>query len=1549
MEPAVLDRLSHGPATAHELLRDVPSCGAVLDDLVSRGVLCRRAVPVPAPSGSSTDAADALRLYWRSETEEAPARPPASTANETPKRPAGPVRRFRSPLAASPYSLKSSRLSAEDAEALLARTNSKIEAAKKEIADLRSKLSKTQALAEGGHLAELRVKWLGAAQRALQEIQDHPRVRGPDGERVPLAQIIAAFRVQPEYVGYDVDDEQFVTAPAANDNDPAAAALQEVHALMVAQGPGSLDAASLRALLARLGPGVLRAVARMRDGRVCSLVQMAVAARREDVLRVLLECGADPNAAAVPGGLLQPLAIVTQNMPGAETGASGAAARAKCHALARLLVEFGARVDVATERRWHCMVRRGRGTGTPLWAAVVCEDLELAEMLLDKAGADPNLYYSDNGAGAGSETPMDAAQFIADAATRAKFTRLLERHGGRRSVVHDPAEAVRVARLRVEAFLGGCHGRLGGDSPLAGTVDSDVAARICMLVMPRAVEETLTTVLNVIVLLAHQHPDVISPALIPTSGCHDDPRAVLLWLERAEAIGTYAISDDDRLVVDANAPQTTLDVASPRRVASHPPHALCRVVVPAPRLASGSPDQTLLAALEQSHPHLRDVTSRHVRTISDDDDAPVTPRKYGPDAEDEEERGWICVRARACGSAQSCDCRWAASDPARRALDSSFACGAEGGEVEAIVWPQGSPFIPAPTWRVRVVVPLLRLFKTIVFSEHVTVEDVVIGLWEDAKVHHDHGDVCIRHWTQWELRSPAGTPLEPQRYMVDAASACVSREWWQESFVFAQLPHSTPSARVYRSPVPYSPDPQTAATGAVLCTVLLSHKVSYAVLSVDSSTSVSALLRAVQESAAIPEDAAATLLVLRREQSSWVLSAMDAGRCVGEYGGPVLSLEYREPCRARSLTIVTGVHYTVGAVVIRTDDMPMSPVRRVLRPHKKLRHDQESAGPRGVLLCGPTTTVRTALDGITSFLGMDPREYRLMMPEVMCVVKSCSGEDQLRALPSASKRAYTRVAGEPARHMWTYLLRPGDDVVVDPVPGRGSRRLALLAGESVIKTYSDVVRGAYSGTLYVTNYRLLFVHVQSAEDYVDDVEIPAAAIAALDVQATGMSLRIVVKDIRVEEFLMPAGVVRELADAIGIGRGYVPTRPTDCFAFACGPQGSQSPWSPYDPRAEFARQHYNPLQWRISEANASYGLCDTYPAALVVPFATTDADLAKMAEFRARRRVPAVCWVHPTNGATISRCSQPTAGLSVLSRRCAEDERFFQLLIRNSRKAERMVFVDLRGEMSVAGNALMGGGTENTSNYPNCTSVFLDLGNMHAMRSSFEKLSALCLAQSPSESGWLRMLDGTGWMEHLQKMLRGAVRLSDLVVRGIPVMAHCSDGWDRTPKVIALAELLLDPYYRTLVGFEVLVEKEWMSFGHQFESRVGIGKAPDSDRNISPIFIMFLDSVWQIHQQFPAAFQFSESLLVFLADCYYNGRFGTFLFNCELDRARAGAQRLTRSAWQHVADNACEFTNAAYTVGTDAVLIPSTSLAVLRLWASYYMRYNDKVIAVGDP
>lgn len=64
---------------------------------------------------------------------------------------------------------------------------------------------------------------------------------------------------------------------------------------------------------------------------------------------------------------------------------------------------------------------------------------------------------------------------------------------------------------------------------------------------------------------------------------------------------------------------------------------------------------------------------------------------------------------------------------------------------------------------------------------------------------------------------------------------------------------------------------------------------------------------------------------------------------------------------------------------------------------------------------------------------------------------------------------------------------------------------------------------------------------------------------------------------------------------------------------------------------------------------------------------------------------------------------------------------------------------------------------------------------------------------------WFGLLEGTRWLQHMSGLMKSAVVLVTAIERDArPVLVHCSDGWDRTPQIVALAELLLDPYYRTV-------------------------------------------------------------------------------------------------------------------------------------------------------
>lgn len=143
----------------------------------------------------------------------------------------------------------------------------------------------------------------------------------------------------------------------------------------------------------------------------------------------------------------------------------------------------------------------------------------------------------------------------------------------------------------------------------------------------------------------------------------------------------------------------------------------------------------------------------------------------------------------------------------------------------------------------------------------------------------------------------------------------------------------------------------------------------------------------------------------------------------------------------------------------------------------------------------------------------------------------------------------------------------------------------------------------------------------------------------------------------------------------------------------------------------------------------------------------------------------------------------------------------------------------------------------------------MGIENIHTMRNSFARLFALCrtVARDAAPGYWLSSLECTRWLDHVRLLLSSAARCAELLQQGSAVLVHCSDGWDRTaqvrplrarltqppraradtdarraaPQLSSLTQLLLDPYFRTIKGFAVLVEKEWCAFGHMFDQRCG--------------------------------------------------------------------------------------------------------------------------------
>uniref|UniRef100_A0A8C3MGV0 phosphatidylinositol-3,5-bisphosphate 3-phosphatase n=1 Tax=Geospiza parvula TaxID=87175 RepID=A0A8C3MGV0_GEOPR len=329
--------------------------------------------------------------------------------------------------------------------------------------------------------------------------------------------------------------------------------------------------------------------------------------------------------------------------------------------------------------------------------------------------------------------------------------------------------------------------------------------------------------------------------------------------------------------------------------------------------------------------------------------------------------------------------------------------------------------------------------------------------------------------------------------------------------------------------------------------------------------------------------------------------------------------------------------------------------------------------------------------------------------------------------------------------------------------------------------------------------------------------------------------------------------------------------------------------------------------WRVSDINNNYKLCSSYPQKLLVPVWITDKELENVASFRSWKRIPVVVYRHVRNGAVIARCSQPEiswwgwrnaddeylvtsiakacalnpgarasgavpqAGSSDGSEPCDADSDSSLTAcsgVENAGTPQKLLILDARSYTAAVANRAKGGGCECEEYYPNCEVVFMGMANIHSIRNSFQYLRAVC-SQVPDPSNWLSALESTKWLQHLSVMLKAAVLVSSAVDReGRPVLVHCSDGWDRTPQIVALAKILLDPYYRTMEGFQVLVESDWLDFGHKFGDRCGHQEKVEDQNEQCPVFLQWLDAVHQLLKQFPCLFEFNEAFLVLHPVCH---------------------------------------------------------------------------------
>lgn len=264
-------------------------------------------------------------------------------------------------------------------------------------------------------------------------------------------------------------------------------------------------------------------------------------------------------------------------------------------------------------------------------------------------------------------------------------------------------------------------------------------------------------------------------------------------------------------------------------------------------------------------------------------------------------------------------------------------------------------------------------------------------------------------------------------------------------------------------------------------------------------------------------------------------------------------------------------------------------------------------------------------------------------------------------------------------------------------------------------------------------------------------------------------------------------------------------------------------------------------------------------------------------------------------------------------------------------------------------NKTIGKGTEIAGEYKHTDVLFCNIDNMHVIRNAFENFCDAMFAPSDSIDGaFHKDVASAGWLEHCGRVIKTAVDIAEKIhFERCSILVHCSDGWDRTPQMVGTAQILLDPYYRTMEGFFALVEREWCAFGHKFKDRWEHAESAEANQR-SPIFIQWLHIISSVMAQSGDSFEYNDDMLVFIADHVSSALFGNFIENTEcLRKQQLDVTGKTQSIWSYILNKRQQFTNVHYRP-YDAPIWPSSDSRHISTWKRYFLRWDESAHPIGS-
>ncbi|KAM3937818.1 myotubularin-related protein 12 [Leptodactylus fuscus] len=286
-----------------------------------------------------------------------------------------------------------------------------------------------------------------------------------------------------------------------------------------------------------------------------------------------------------------------------------------------------------------------------------------------------------------------------------------------------------------------------------------------------------------------------------------------------------------------------------------------------------------------------------------------------------------------------------------------------------------------------------------------------------------------------------------------------------------------------------------------------------------------------------------------------------------------------------------------------------------------------------------------------------------------------------------------------------------------------------------------------------------------------------------------------------------------------------------------------------DWRMELERTKGN-LVYKVLSVNEEYKVSERLPPYFVVPVALQDEYVYKFQG----RGIPIWCWSTQQSGALFKMASLPKE-------------------VDDSAIQEQKAFL---------------ASVENTLHRPPLEEVRIEdlsitLPSLSEIQVAYTRFKQLFLIDNSTDfwdtdSKWFSLLNTSNWLEIVRQCLKKSIEVIEyLENQKINVVLKEDTASDFCCVISSMVQIMMDPHYRTRYGFQSLIQKEWVMGGHQFLDRCN--HLRNNNDGEAPVFLLFLDCVWQLVHQYPLAFEFSETYLTVLSDSINIPIFSTFFFN----------------------------------------------------------------------